>query len=99
MLIKQSMMAKKLAEEMLKQITSYNKAVKEITLLEKVISRNMKEAIRTAQSLQKEPLPPAAQAKINEYKEKYAHIENLGIMVGNLTPYKQMDQIISYDVQ
>ena len=95
MLLKRSMAAKKLGEDMLKQIESYNKEVREAVKLHKVISRKMKETIRTAQSLQEEPLPPVAKVKIKEYQQKYANIESLGVMLGELKSFKQSNQVIN----
>ena len=99
MWLKRSMEAKELGERLLKQIDSFNNAVKKAVHLQNIISRNMKETIRTAQALQEIPLPPAARAIIKEYKGKYTQVENLGIIVGKLNSFTQKDQILSYDEQ
>ena len=96
-LLDQSKQFKKKAEDILRQIESYNEEVKKAVTLYKAISHHMKETVAKAQSLRKEPLPDIAQQKINKYQEKYGQYEQLGFLSAHVNPCYQQSEIISFD--
>ena len=93
------MKSKKEAEDILRRIELYNKAVVGTVSLQKSIYKRMKENISNARSLQEESLPHAAQQKIKKYQEKYGQFERLGFIFGHFKPCKQKFQLSSYDTE
>ena len=92
------MKSKKDAEDILRRIELYNKAVGKTISIQKVIHQRLKETVTKARSLQRESLPLAAQQKIKNYEEKYAQSETLGFILGHLKPCKLKDDILSNDM-
>ena len=87
--------ARKHAEEILKLIETYNKVAQEVMSLQKIISRNMKDAITNAESLDNQPLPLPVRIKMEQYKEKYTTFEKIGLITGQVKRCDFDDESIS----